>query len=171
MDFAPPDPTLRPKPAPPRSRLKDYERDDRDYALELALDNFRFQTTERKYGHGALDMMGTGLVMSDDILQRIVICAHYRKIQSLEDLLRETRWIGAREYFNDIQGLLEIHSPPPQTAPLTTRVPLRTLDPVVAPSEVTTAKPKRRNRCGACKMEGHIGIYFSNSCVCTWNTS
>ena len=102
MDFAPPDLTLRPKAAPPRSRLKDYDRDDWDYTLESVLDKFRFETTERKYGHAALDMMGTGLVMSDEVLQWIVPCTHYRKIQSLEDLIRETRWIGAREYFNDI---------------------------------------------------------------------
>jgi hypothetical protein len=131
------------------------------------LDDFQFQTTERKYGHGALDMMGSGLVMSDEVLKRIVLCAHYRKIESVEELIRETRWIGAREYFNDIRGLVEIHSPPPKNAPLTTRVPLDIRRQGGASGGLTAAEPKRRspNHCGKCKELGHNGILLMLSCV------
>ena len=160
MDFAPTNQNLRPKPALPRSRIKPYEVGDSHRALKKDLHDFRVRSSVQKFGRPAFAMMGHGLVMSDETLQRIVDCADQGKIQTAENLSRETRWIWAREFFPDILQLIHKHFPPAQPAPLTTSAPLQTHHQNhPGPSAgSTTQKPKRRNRCGACKMDGHIGM-------------
>src|SRR5271170_4530323 len=97
MDFAAVDLRVRPKSAPPRSRLKDYKHDGQDKALRSALHEFRKRKTIEKYGAPALYDIGPSLYMTHEVLDRITNCAHFSKIQDGEQLKRETRWMWTAE--------------------------------------------------------------------------
>lgn len=158
MDFAPANAIPRPKAALPRSRIKKYEVAQNHCSLRKDLHDFRVQSAVQKFGRPAFAMMGHALMMSDEILQRIVDCADNGKIHTVDDLSRETRWIWAREFFPSILPLIHKHFPPVTPAPLTTRTPLQTRrqDPL-GPSGSSTQKPKGKRSCRACGNEGHIG--------------
>ncbi|KAF8158138.1 hypothetical protein B0H34DRAFT_443129 [Crassisporium funariophilum] len=53
--------------------------------------------------------------MSDQVITRIVGCAHYHKISTVDNLLKETDWTRERvsEYGEDILLLIRQHFPPP----------------------------------------------------------
>lgn len=85
--------------------------------LRDALHEFRRDATVKKFSRAVLKNSGPGVVMSNEILQRIVDCAHFHKIESREQLERETRWAGAGEFGDEIVDLIGKHRPkPPPTA-------------------------------------------------------
>lgn len=85
--------------------------------LRDALHEFRRDATVKKFSRAVLKNSGPGVVMSNEILQRVVDCAHFHKIESREQLERETRWAGAGEFGDEIVDLISKHRPkPPPTA-------------------------------------------------------
>jgi hypothetical protein len=77
-----------------------------DFKLIDALDDWQEDTAQKLYGQAHLHDLGPGLVMPNNILNRIVECAHFHKIKSPADLLRETHWSGVDEHGDDIVTLI-----------------------------------------------------------------
>jgi len=61
-----------------------------DFKLHTALQDWCDEKTEKEFGRAHLLDLGGMLVMSNTILDRIVDCAHHFKIDTKEDLARET---------------------------------------------------------------------------------
>jgi ATP-dependent DNA helicase RecQ len=117
--------------------------------LRDALHEFRRNATVKKFSRAILKNSGPGVVMSNEILQRIVDCAHFHKIESREQLERETRWAGAGEFGDEIVDLIGKHRPksPP------------TADEGDASSSSRLVKSRKCSKCGAldhiCKPYHH----------------
>jgi hypothetical protein len=142
------------KPVPSRSRIKEYIADVKDMNLRDALHIFRRQTTQILFGLACLKNLGPGVFMSNEVLQRIVDCAHEYKIETRDDLAKETRWTGVQNHAVDVITLINTHCPKPMPAPLLTSTPLRslgTLDQIAdtLPSNPRTVKLRKCSKCGS----------------------
>ncbi|KAJ6570683.1 P-loop containing nucleoside triphosphate hydrolase protein [Mycena sp. CBHHK59/15] len=135
-------------PIPSKSRIRPYKAEASDMDLRDALHQFRRTATETKFSRAVLKNSGPGLVMSNEVLQRIVDCAHVYKIQSIEQLARETRWAGATEFGFEVVALINEHRPVPTPPILLTSTPLSVRD------ENTPSTNSRK--CSKCKATGHI---------------
>ncbi|KAI6000634.1 hypothetical protein EDD15DRAFT_2193205 [Pisolithus albus] len=134
--FASFDPHL-PKPAraSPRSRLPKFTKDKYDYKLEGALLDWREDKTVAVYGWACLSDHGA-VVMTSTTLNRIVDCAHHRKIQTLEDLKRETGWMNSDRYGDEVIRLIQQHAAP--TTSLLISTPLRLRGTALVSEETAT---------------------------------
>ena len=140
---------------------KDYTRDAQDRELRKALHELRLRKTRERFGLGALRNMGPALIMTDDILDRIVDYAHHGKIQDQDSLWKETRWVWTNAYSADVLALIR-QFPRSISTPCTTTTPLRPRQaPPSATISISAKQPKRRNKCSACHTEGHNGERIS----------
>ncbi|KIK96247.1 hypothetical protein PAXRUDRAFT_138923 [Paxillus rubicundulus Ve08.2h10] len=144
-------------------------------ALQEALDDWREAKTVAVYGWSNLHDIGLCIVMPNSILERIVDCAHHRKINNAQDLKCETGWSDAEQYGTKIIALLQRHAPPLSTPFITT--PLRPLTCSIVNASPSQLGPpsatiptgasapsnspsvavvsKRQIKCGACGGVGH----------------
>ena len=156
--FARSDPMLRPKRQRNRSHIPDYEADQYDMNLRDALNDFREQETIKKFGKSRLKHSGPGLIMPNDILQRIVDCVHAQKIINKDDLQLETRWTRIDLFADAVLAIIDICRRP-------------SLTPGIANGDAsaTVAGAKKapkvgQSRCGACGEIGHNSTYL-NLCL------
>ncbi|KAF8451077.1 hypothetical protein L210DRAFT_3640115 [Boletus edulis BED1] len=96
--------------------------------------------------------------MTNATLNAIVDYAHHDKIQTAQDLRRETGWTRTDQFGDEIIVFIQRHAPPRPSPFVST--PLRITAPlhpssialnIASPSPVV----KRRNKCSACGQEGH----------------
>ncbi|KAI6004190.1 P-loop containing nucleoside triphosphate hydrolase protein [Pisolithus albus] len=176
-DFASYDsPNSKASRATHRSRLPKYTRDKNDYDLENALLTWREEKTVAVYGWACLYDNGP-VVMTNSTLDRIIDCAHHHKIQTPQDLKRETVWADSNLYAAEVVSLVQRHAalrtllfistPLRQDArttlsianPIT--VPVPTPDPTMPQltSSGNSSLPMKRRaaKCSACGQEGHNG--------------
>ena len=66
--------------------------------LRNALHEFRKEKTIEKFGCACLRDTGPGIIMADDVLFRILDCAHFNVIETPEQLAKETRWSRVSDY-------------------------------------------------------------------------
>src|ERR1700676_4116814 len=92
MNFARSDPAFRPKWPKNRAHIADYKADKYDMSLHDALNEFCEQETIKKFGLSRLKNSGPGLIMPNEVLERIVDCAHEQKIMTKEHLQLKTHW-------------------------------------------------------------------------------
>ncbi|KAI0688583.1 P-loop containing nucleoside triphosphate hydrolase protein [Cerioporus squamosus] len=85
---------------------KNHKMDATDFRFRDALNAFRREETRKKHGIAHLNNLGPGDFMGNDVLKRIVDCAHANKIRSLESLYRETKWHLAREHGTSVLELI-----------------------------------------------------------------
>ncbi|OJT02516.1 ATP-dependent DNA helicase Q-like 1 [Trametes pubescens] len=69
-----------------------YTMNTTDIGFRRALHDFRRAETLRTYGRAHLNNMGPGMIMGDGELSRIADCARARKLGSLDDLYKESKW-------------------------------------------------------------------------------
>ncbi|KAJ7733400.1 P-loop containing nucleoside triphosphate hydrolase protein [Mycena maculata] len=154
-DFARVDLPLKAQAMQSRSRISSYKADALDMKLRDVLHAFRRTATTTKFGRVVLKNSGPGVVMSNEVLQRIVDCAHFHKIQSTEQLARETRWAGAGEFGEAVVALIKEHRPAleePQAALLTT-APLGSHTTNI---ETSIGRSVQLRKCSKCHSAGHI---------------
>jgi hypothetical protein len=135
-----------------------YQMTSRDMSLRTALHEFCREKTIEKFGRACLRDTGLGIIMADDVLFRIVDCAHFNGIETTEQLAKETRWSRASKYGDQIVGIILHHCPKPVPPAVT---PLCTAD----VNNLTAAgqaalRPIAIRRCGACQLTGHISEYY-----------
>ncbi|KAJ7731383.1 hypothetical protein B0H16DRAFT_1772954 [Mycena metata] len=162
VDFARVD-VAKPKQQPSRSRIADYKAGPADLALRHALHLLRKERTKEVLGAFSFRKHGAGAIMSDEVLDRIADCAHFHKIKTMADLVKETHWHRAADDGAKVLALISEHIPiPPPPPSIPTPTPLRagTSSNTASPAALTT--PKNRT-CGKCRQPGHIGV----SCLAT----
>ncbi|KIJ04907.1 hypothetical protein PAXINDRAFT_103972 [Paxillus involutus ATCC 200175] len=152
-----------------RSRTQKYTKGKHDFMLQDALDDWRDAKTITVYGWARLNDLGPALIMPNSILDRIIDCAHHHKINTIQDLRKETGWTDAELFGEEVIGIIQRCTAPLPLPLIST--PLRpstssaintsalsvsntsSLDSISSPSSVA---PKRRTiKCGACGKEGH----------------
>ncbi|KAG6883457.1 hypothetical protein C0992_008701, partial [Termitomyces sp. T32_za158] len=144
----------------PRSRLpKIYSpMTEQDHSLQDALDGFWQTKMIERYGVSLLKDFGPTLIMPEGVLDRIVSCARYFKIQTAEDLLRETRWDECARYGEQVVDLILQHRPLPHISAPISQTPMQFITPnKLATSSNTASAPKSRApaKCSSCGGVGH----------------
>ncbi|THH18248.1 hypothetical protein EW146_g2695 [Bondarzewia mesenterica] len=101
-------------PPPPSARRLDmkYKATPIDMDLRGALHEFQKERMQAKYGAALLKNLGPAMIMSNDILQRIVDAAHTGHITSIGDLKHDLKWNQVEEYGQDIVCIVSAHAPP-----------------------------------------------------------
>ncbi|KAJ6570792.1 hypothetical protein B0H10DRAFT_1665003, partial [Mycena sp. CBHHK59/15] len=130
-----------------------------DMALKNDLHLFRKERTIAVISRASFRNHGAGAIMSDEVLDRIVECAHFGKIQTTADLVKETHWHRAAEDGAKILALIGQHHPipaPPLTAPFNSPLRATTISNIPAPTMPGPSTPKNR-KCRKCGLFGHIG--------------
>ncbi|KAJ7852518.1 hypothetical protein B0H14DRAFT_2444663 [Mycena olivaceomarginata] len=154
-NFAHVDLPLKAQTALSRSRISTYKADALDMKLRDALHRFRRDATTTKFGRIVLKNSGPGVVMSNEVLQRLVDCAHYYKIQSTEQLARETRWAGAGEFGEAVVALIKEHRPAPEEPPAALAI-TTPLGPHTKDTETSTGRSLQVRKCSKCHSVDHI---------------
>ncbi|KIK73892.1 hypothetical protein PAXRUDRAFT_177247 [Paxillus rubicundulus Ve08.2h10] len=151
---------------------KKYTKEKHNFMLQDALDNWRDAKTIIVYGWARLNDLGPALIMPNSILDCIIDCAHHHKINTIQDLRKETGWTDAELFGEEVIGIIQRCTAPLPLPLIST--PLRpstfstintstlsllntsSLNSISSPSSVA---PKHHAiKCGACRKEGH------NSC-------
>ncbi|KAG2365347.1 hypothetical protein BDR07DRAFT_1277187 [Suillus spraguei] len=101
-----------------------------------------------------LNDFGATIIMPNAILDCIIDSAHHCKIQTIQDLKRETGWTDAEKFGDEVVVIVRAHAP----MPFATN-PLRPLTAVPHP---TVGSSMRKNKCSACRQEGHNGNVISH---------
>jgi ATP-dependent DNA helicase RecQ len=151
-----------------RSRIPKYKQEASDLALLDALYDWREEKTISIYGWAHLSDLGPSLVLPNSMLDRIVDCAHHRKIHSVLELKKETGWTDADRFGNEVVLLIQSLAPPgasPFAMTPLSRTPSASNTIVLPPTPstpspclaTTSNAPKRKNKCSACGQEGHNG--------------
>jgi hypothetical protein len=94
--------------------------------------------------------------MSDEILQCIIDCAHEYKIESQEDLAKETQWTGVHDHAANVIKLIKAHHPKPLAAPLLTSMPLCLQLGNVNEISNPNSRTVKLRKCSKCGSQDHI---------------
>ncbi|KAH9847345.1 hypothetical protein C2E23DRAFT_714524, partial [Lenzites betulinus] len=128
--------------------------DSQDIELHAALNALRREKMLAKYGRAHLNNLGASYIMPNDTLKRIVDCARARKLTSVANLFRETKWDLATKLGEEVLCVVNRY-------PQVSRDPLQ--DTPVNPTDAAAAGPlaaaKRvaaPRKCSACNATGHI---------------
>ncbi|KAG2743437.1 hypothetical protein P692DRAFT_201723562 [Suillus brevipes Sb2] len=149
--------TLAPSKVPYRSHLTKHEMGPKEHELCDSLEDWREAATRRIYGDSHLNDYGPSLVMPDSVLDRIVGCAHYQKIVTIDDLRKETRWSGVDQFGGDVIAVIHSIIPVSVPVPVFTSNPLQPALPrqSVNNTSSNTQANRKQSRCSACNLEGH----------------
>ena len=124
-----------------KSRLKPFKMDDHGRLLKDELFKWRKEKALAKFGMCYFNTVGANILISDEVIDRIVVCSHWRKITTIDDVKRETGWCNQPSWVSELgDSLMEVitkHSPP-------------------APSKSATRKKRVDPTCTACKQPGHM---------------
>lgn len=96
-----------------RSRLpKDTKdtKDATDHKLRVALSDWREMKTAEIYGWPSLNDQGPSLVMPNYVLNRVVDCAHHHKLQTIQDLRKETTWSDVDRFGEEVLAIIQRHA-------------------------------------------------------------
>lgn len=83
-----------------------YKMSSIDDKLHTALHAYWRQKTALLFGQRHLNNLGPGVVMGNELLQRIIDCARAHKLDSVDTLVRETKWVRAQELGEDVLRLV-----------------------------------------------------------------
>jgi hypothetical protein len=122
--------------------------------LKDELSRWREEAAIKKFGAATVHMLGLGLVMSTDVLRRIVDAAHYSKIKTNADLLKETNWDGSPAEVAEVLKLILCSCPAQPETLLTALTPTQPQD---------RDGPKAQRQCSKCSQYGHnctSSLYF-----------
>ena len=81
--------------------------------LAAALNKWRQRTTARIYGDAVLRDVGSSLVLPNELLERLVDCAHFGKMSSMDHLRREIDYDLSEELGLEILQIIKDICPPP----------------------------------------------------------
>ena len=109
---------------------------------------WRLDKAREKLGAANFRLFGAKFLMSQLVVDRILLCAPAGKIKTVDQLVRETGWKRewATEHFGSLSQLVEKHYPPSIENP---------------------ASKAGKKRCTRCNQTGHI-CEFHSSYPCTY---
>jgi hypothetical protein len=140
------------------------------HILKVALLHWRFEQATIKFGPVIVRTYGSKLFISDDMLDRLVLCAQNQKVQDVAQIIKETSWKAdrAHEFGASLISLLLAHFPlpviplPPAIQPafasgnLTASASSNIVGPLLPRPQRKTATVRT---CSKCHQEGHISTY------------
>jgi hypothetical protein len=149
-----------------KSNVKPFEMSQPDRNLKAALIQWRRETALQNLGPAVVRSYGAKVFVSDQIVERLVVCAHAFKLAGVDDIVRETGWRKdrAEEHGDAILKVIYAHIPLPIMArpPIFSRVPLTDgIDDASHTAQVNTdagptTRKRRAAKCSKCHQEGHI---------------
>lgn len=107
-------------------------------SLAQVLNAWRQNVAIERYGLAVFREVGSDLVLPDQLLERLVDCAHWGKIRTVEDLRREVDWGLVDELGPIVVNLINKVSPPLPRARATRMAP-------PPPSQSTVRRPLATN--------------------------
>ena len=139
-----PSPTPKPR-GPQKSTIKNFTMTSVDRELKAALFEWRARTAPVKFPSALVRDFGAKILLSNDIINRIVTCAQAGKLSSTADLSKETKWKKklVSKFSESLLAIVHIHRPidtPPEIS-MEAGPPIR-----------KTAGP---TKCSACGNTGH----------------
>lgn len=114
--------------------------------LRLALFKWRDENALEMFPEATIREFGSDLFLSNDLVGRIVDCAHAGKLSNCDDLYKETKW--RRDWVDEFgNSLLAVvgtfsSSQPSSTADVEDGLP-------------STSATRQQRTCGACGKPGH----------------
>ena len=137
-----------------RSFIKPFKLTSSDTDLKTALLNWRREQAITKFGNVLVRTYGPNIFMSDEIIERIVVCVHGDKLKKAAHILKETHWCEDRihDHAESLLALIKTHSKPPSASTST--------------QESSSATPNVQKqqgsppKCSRCKQEGHICVFI-----------
>ncbi|RDB20670.1 ATP-dependent DNA helicase RecQ [Hypsizygus marmoreus] len=131
-----------------KSNIKPFEMTPADHNLKTALFDWRRQHAVAKFGQVVVRRLGAKMLISDKIVERLVICAHAQKLPTVNDIVKETGWKRdwADELGESLLAVIHSYFPPPAAASSSS-----------APG-VEQVMKRKPPKCSKCKAEGHIII-------------
>ena len=114
-----------------------------DYTLQTALFDWRDEQAAARFNLSVLETFGSGLLLSDEIITRIVDCAQASKLFTIPHLIKETGWREdwANELGDSLLSVVRRHQPT-----------------VAVDSEPSTSRKRGTVTCSACGTKGHISM-------------
>lgn len=120
-----------------------------DYNLQTALFDWRDEQAAAKFTPSVLETFGSALLLSDEIITRIVDCAQASKISTTTHLIKETSWREdwANEFGDSLLSVVRQHQP------------------TVAAQVDFEASTRKRGTvtCSACGTKGHNSTLIPES--------
>ncbi|KAI9434782.1 P-loop containing nucleoside triphosphate hydrolase protein [Lactarius indigo] len=165
--------------APSKFKAGRYELTSTDTRLKTALQDWRRNQLLSTVGDD--DMFGPQLIMTDDVLERLVELAHFEQVSDLASIHAQVSWRYTDRWGAEILDIIEKHIPPvnaglsrPALQPAGNLPGPSTVQRLsVAQSTPSSNDPKlpRTRRCSACGSNTHIGmsLFCNSSCLrCSW---
>jgi hypothetical protein len=160
-----------PTPTASKSRVKSGEFTAEDHKLKNAIFVWRRAHAIEEYGENTVQEYGACLLISDQLVNRLVLCARSSKLSTVASIFKETGWRRdwAGTHASSLLALILSHAPLPAT---------RSVPPLTASSSatagsssdnITTPLPAKKSRakqeCSRCKRlglssSGHISMCF-----------
>ncbi|KAI5986455.1 hypothetical protein EDC04DRAFT_2553148, partial [Pisolithus marmoratus] len=145
------------------SHLSKYTMDERELALCDTLEDWREAKAVAKLGSACIMDFGAGFILPSPMIDHIIDSAHHLKLQTINDLRKETHWLGVGLYGTEVLAIVHQIIPQPSDMPALIRMPIpacSALQPhpqVQSPAVVasTFTSEVRKSRCSACGLSGH----------------
>jgi hypothetical protein len=110
---------------PAKSRIKPFEMMVMGNDLKTALFDWQRQHAVAKFGNLVVRRLGAKLLISDEIVEHLVTCAHSgTQLSNIDHLITETKWRRdwAKEFGESLLKIIHSHFPQLATAPSTSDV-------------------------------------------------
>ena len=157
-----------------RSTVRKHDPTSLDMALQDKLEQWREDTAKEVWGAALYHNYGPKVFLSDELLDRILLCTGTGKLLSASDIAKETGWVDAVEFGSSILNVVQKvhHLPMPTPVPMPVPVSAHPAPPsIVSPQgsvEHPTAKATthqdvknitkcRAFTCSECGLVGHNG--------------
>jgi hypothetical protein len=144
-------------PTGSKSRVKSGEFTAEDHNLKTAIFSWRRTHAVEEYGENAVQEYGACLLISDKLVDRLILCARSSKLSSVASLFKETGWRRdwAGTHAPSLLALILSHVPLPTTrsqAASSSTTPESISDNTTAPQ--STKKTRAKPQCSRCKGLG-----------------
>ena len=161
-------------PTVSKSRVKSGEFTAEDHILKTAIFAWRRTHAIEEYGENTIQEYGACLLISDRLVDRLVLCARSSKLSTVASIFKETGWRRdwAGTHAHSLLALILSHAPlptpqsvQPSTVPLTTSISATesTSNTITTPQPVK--KMRAKQQCSRCKglgldSSGHNSMCF-----------
>ncbi|RPD52130.1 hypothetical protein L227DRAFT_515313 [Lentinus tigrinus ALCF2SS1-6] len=167
---------------PTQLKIDPYTPSEAEHALRRELHQWRDATTPLVYGD--FDFFGPDMLLRFKIIDRIVDLAHARKLDTVQDLEKQTKWCFSARYGADILRIVHVHFPKnlPPSPFVSTPLSSRTLANIDHPTSASSSRRQAAHSplagrvrrapptCGVCGEKGHRSKHILSYSRCNCDT-